>query len=276
MARGVRLGDRVSRRLPAAGDRQLVLARAGLPRRDASCLQVGGPVGATAHTTLRDRRIERPGYRAGAAHSRQSVRRSPADGLLRRSGGRPPGGCRCIPRARQARRRRRLRAGAPRPRDLSVVADGVAAPHDGLARCAARYHGVDLFRARPVRHRTDPGTDERRGRHPGRRRLRDAVRGAERPRQARERHRHRAGRAGAALAGPADPRDPGQAELAGSGHLQAAALRPRRRGNQRLQVPLDVGRRERQDRASGEAQRCAHHVARCDPASHVARRAPAA
>ncbi len=63
------------------------------------------------------------------------------------------------------------------------------------------------------------------------------------------------------LAAAAGHRHRREAQLAGAGDLPAAPLRPRRRGDHRLQVPLDAGHGGRRRGQAGDQGRPAHHAA---------------
>jgi len=88
-----------------------------------------------------------------------------------------------------------------------------------------------------------------------------------------KRQRHHPGQPdpGADLAHPAGGGDRGEAELARAGDLQAAPQRPRRRGNHRLQVPLDAHPGQRRRGQAGHQGRSAHHQVRRLHTPHLAR-----
>jgi hypothetical protein len=111
------------------------------------------------------------------------------------------------------------------------------------ARRIAGHHGLGLLPARHLHLRPDAGALRQRRRHAGDRHLRNPVHGPQQRHQARQRHRVRLRHPGAAGAADAGHRAGGQADLARPGDLPAAPLRPVRRGNHRLQVPLDDGHR---------------------------------
>ena len=198
----------------------------------------------------RFRRLQRSERLAGGAAHQASRTLHPGRRILRRS---QPGAARRRsrgPAARRARRTVAIRQGTRGRGHLHRLADAPRPARAGPARRVARHDRIHLLRARRVRVRPDPVAHRRDPRCAGRGDVRDAVRGLPWRRQAVDGHRDHDAGAGRALALPAADSAAGEVELAGSGDLQAAALRARWPGDPRLQVPHHEGHRGRRSRSA--------------------------
>ena len=152
---------------------------------------------------------------------------------------------------------------------LSRDADFHHAAHRGSDQGIARHDGIHLFRPEYLRLRPGAGAMHRDQRHA--RALDLRLSGSRHERRVEAGIRCGAGDARTRLdvADPSGDRARHQGDLAGPGALQAAPLRPARRGDPGLQVPHHDGVRGRLRRRAGDQAGPANHPARGIPAPHV-------